>query len=172
MKKQVCHSKYSFWKRPLILAMKSATHSENNRGASIASLFSVLISEYLSLGSSTSPMWDRTRFQQTRGRGRLENGRLKDSAIERIPRQFFIGKEIKNFLPAALPLHHAPLFARGAHTSCGWFVYHDVSREKCKSGHRAGWGPYRLDEAFDPAPEADGGRGARTPCCSAARSRF
>jgi hypothetical protein len=43
----------------LILAMLSATHSENNRGASIPSLFSVLISEYLGLGSSTSPTWDR-----------------------------------------------------------------------------------------------------------------
>jgi len=49
--------------------MKSATHSDNNKGASIPSLFSVLISEYLGLGSSTSPTWDRTRFQQTRGRG-------------------------------------------------------------------------------------------------------
>jgi hypothetical protein len=49
--------------------MKSATHSENNKGASLPSRFSVLISEYLGLGSSTSPTWDRTRFQQTRGRG-------------------------------------------------------------------------------------------------------
>src|SRR5260221_8451287 len=53
--------------------MKSATHSENNRGASIQSLSSVLISEYLGLGSSTSPTWDRTRFQQTRGRGAAGN---------------------------------------------------------------------------------------------------
>src|SRR5438552_934994 len=67
MKKTGLPLQYSFWKRPLILAMKSATHSENNRGASIPSLFSVLIYEYLGLGSSTSPTWDRTRFQQTRG---------------------------------------------------------------------------------------------------------
>src|SRR6266699_7308274 len=102
---------------------------------------------------------------------RLAKGRLKDSAIELIPRQFFIGKEIKNFLPAALPLHHAPLFARGEQNSCGRFVYHDVSRERCQSGHRAGWDPYRLDEAFDHAPEADGGRCASTCCCPASRSR-
>jgi hypothetical protein len=57
---------YTFWKRPLILSMKSATHSENNKGAS---LFSALISEYLGLESSRSPTWDRTRFQQTRGKG-------------------------------------------------------------------------------------------------------
>src|SRR5260370_20230873 len=43
----------------------------------------------------------------------------------------------------------------------------DVSRDRCKSGHRAGWGPYSLDAAFDPAPEADGGRGASTRCCPA-----
>src|SRR5947209_2692614 len=77
MKKTGLPLQYSFWKRPLILAMKSATHSENNRGASIPSLFSVLISEYLSLGSSTSPTWDRTRFQQTRGGGTSGKRTLK-----------------------------------------------------------------------------------------------
>src|ERR1700680_2184916 len=60
---------YSFWKRPLILSMKSATHSENNKDASLASLFSALISGYLGLESSRSPTWDLTRFQQTRGKG-------------------------------------------------------------------------------------------------------
>jgi hypothetical protein len=62
----------------LILAMKSATHSDNNKDASIPSLFSVLISEYLGLGS--------TRFQQTRGRGasgkRMINGLYNNVAVQ------------------------------------------------------------------------------------------
>jgi len=51
------------------------------------------------------------------------------------------------------------------------FPLFDVSRNRCQSGHRADWGLYIIDAAFDPAPEADGGRCASTRCRPAARSR-
>src|SRR5260221_12043753 len=112
-------------------------------------------------------------------------GRLKDSAIELIPRQFFFGKEIKNFLPAALPLHHAPLFARAEHNSCGRFVI-TMSAER---GVKAATGRVGIPTAVMRLPtplrclshtsflsspsheEADGGRCAILRSCPAARRR-